>query len=531
MSYNPNNSNGQKTMANSAPVVIASDQSAVPISSATLATTAKQDTGNTSVASIDTKTPALGQALAAASVPVVLTAAQITTLTPVSTVTANAGTNLNTSALALDATLTGGTQQTKITDGTNVATVKAASTAAVAADKAVVVALSPNNSVVSTVADITATGNITTQNLVPAGTATANSAVETATLNGQTTLTVQVTGTYTGALSLQGTVDGTNWITIATGVVFINVNTGTTLATITSALVGIFQTDCAGMNKVRITGLAAMSGTATVTMRASVGTGVVALDMPIPAGTAIIGALSANQSVNVAQFNGVTPLMGAGNNGTGAQRVSIATDQTAVTTAGVFSVKVDQTTVGTTNAVSLAQIGATTVVNGGVAGTLAVGGVTAAAATSTGNPVRGGAIGKTANPTAVTDGQVANFITDKLGKQVVVGSIRDLKANQITTITASTSETTVVTAVASTFMDVYGCIVVNSSATAANVSFKDSTAGTTRFNIYVPAGDTRGFMLNESAAFAQTTVNNNWTATSSASVSSLIITMLTVKNT
>jgi hypothetical protein len=70
---------------------------------------------------------------------------------PVSgTVTANAGTNLNTSALALDATLTGGTQQAKITDGTNVATVKAASTAAGATDKAVVVAVSPNNSVAVT---------------------------------------------------------------------------------------------------------------------------------------------------------------------------------------------------------------------------------------------------------------------------------------------------------------------------------------------------------------------------------------------
>jgi hypothetical protein len=59
---------------------------------------------------------------------------------PVSgTVTANAGTNLNTSALALDATLTGGTQQSKITDGTNVATVKAASTLPAATDKALVV--------------------------------------------------------------------------------------------------------------------------------------------------------------------------------------------------------------------------------------------------------------------------------------------------------------------------------------------------------------------------------------------------------
>lgn len=45
------------------------------------ATEAKQDTGNTSLASIDGKTPALGQALAAASVPVVLTAAQLTSLT------------------------------------------------------------------------------------------------------------------------------------------------------------------------------------------------------------------------------------------------------------------------------------------------------------------------------------------------------------------------------------------------------------------------------------------------------------------
>jgi hypothetical protein len=43
------------------------------------------------------------------------------------TVTANAGTNLNTSSLALDATLTGGTQKTKIVDtgGTNVASVSA----------------------------------------------------------------------------------------------------------------------------------------------------------------------------------------------------------------------------------------------------------------------------------------------------------------------------------------------------------------------------------------------------------------------
>ncbi len=51
------------------------------------ATTAKQDTGNTSLASLDTKLPAQGQALAAASTPVVLPAAQITTLTPPAAIT------------------------------------------------------------------------------------------------------------------------------------------------------------------------------------------------------------------------------------------------------------------------------------------------------------------------------------------------------------------------------------------------------------------------------------------------------------
>lgn len=50
-------------------------------------TSALQTTGNTSLSSIDTKTPALGQQLAAASSPVVLTAAQLTTLTPPAAIT------------------------------------------------------------------------------------------------------------------------------------------------------------------------------------------------------------------------------------------------------------------------------------------------------------------------------------------------------------------------------------------------------------------------------------------------------------
>ncbi len=50
----------------------------------------------------------------------------------------------------------------------------------------------------------------------------------------------------------------------------------------------------------------------------------------IPTGTNTIGALVANQSVNVAQINGVTPLMGNGATGTGSPRVTIASDNSPV---------------------------------------------------------------------------------------------------------------------------------------------------------------------------------------------------------
>jgi hypothetical protein len=151
--------------------------------------------------------------------------------------------------------------------------------------------------------------------------------------------------------------------------------------------------------------------------------------------------------------------------------------------------------------------------------------------TDSGNPVKVGFLAKTANPTAVTDGQRVNALSDKLGKQVTVNSIRDLKARQVTTITSSTAETTIVTAVASTFLDVYGLIIENTSATACECILRDSTAGTVVASFLVPAGETRGFWGTESAALTQTTVNNNWTLTCGTSVASIKVTAAYVKNT
>jgi hypothetical protein len=164
-------------------------------------------------------------------------------------------------------------------------------------------------------------------------------------------------------------------------------------------------------------------------------------------------------------------------------------------------------------------------------GKIPVHGDTASGSTDANSPVKTGGQARTTNPTAVTDAQRVNFIADKLGKQIVVCAIRDLKGVTQTQISASTSETTIVTAAASTFFDLYGLILANTGATAVTVTIKDSTAGTTRTKIYVPAGDTRGFMLDCGSALVQSAVNNNWTATCSASTTAMEVTAMWVKNT
>lgn len=78
-----------------------------------------------------------------------------------------------------------------------------------------------------------------------------------------------------------------------------------------------------------------------------------------------IGTFPDNEPFNVAQINGVTPLMGAGNGGTGSLRVNIASDQVAipVTQSGTWSLAANQST-------NIAQInGVTPLMGNGTTGT------------------------------------------------------------------------------------------------------------------------------------------------------------------
>jgi hypothetical protein len=181
--------------------------------------------------------------------------------------------------------------------------------------------------------DISATGNVTTLNAnLATGAPTANSTISVTAAGGEGCASVQVTGTWTGTLQPQGTVDGTNWVNLGPSSLN-NITTNALSATIVSAAVGIWQCDIAGFEQFRVTASAAMTGTAVVTVQASSGTSTVALDASLPAGTAVIGALSANQSVNVAQ-------VASGNlstSATGVQRVGIAGNANAALDAAVGS--------------------------------------------------------------------------------------------------------------------------------------------------------------------------------------------------
>jgi hypothetical protein len=138
----------------------------------------------------------------------------------------------------------------------------------------------------------------------------------------------------------------------------------------------------------------------------------------------------------------------------------------------------------------------------------------------------------TALPTAATAGNLTGVMVDKFGRQVVLpGTIRDLRACQTTTISASTSETTIVTAAgANVFADPYLIVVSNTSAsTNTRVDFRDATAGTILFSLYSIGGvGPAGFSLPQS--IPQTTANNNWTAQAATSTTDLRVYVCYEKN-
>lgn len=309
--------------------------------------------------------------------------------------------------------------------------------------------------------DTTASGNITTQNLNPnSGAPTAGSTVTLAT-PGRAGLAIGVIGTYTGALSVQGTIDGTNWVTIG-GTTLLNVATGVLSANIPSAATSIYQTEINAFAQVRVTALGAVTGTATVALEASFNSAVVAIDAALPTGTNILGALVANQSTNTAQINGVVPLMGNGVTGTGSQRVTIASDQTAFAVNSTLSAETTKV-IGTIN-LSAAQTLATVTTVSTVTNLAQLGGV------------------------AVTMG---SGVTGTGVQRVVLATDVPMPApNTPTALFVNSAATTNATSVKASAGTLYSIVVSNSGAAAAFLKLYNSaaapTVGTTAIALTIP---------------------------------------------
>lgn len=292
MSYYPNNPNGSATSANSAPVVIASDQAALTVASHAVTnagTFAVQSTpvtqvdtfmlGGVNVKEINAVAPLMGNGISG---------------------TGSLRVNIASDNTAFPVNATLSAETTKVIGTVNQGT-------------------SPW---VTSLASTTITGNVT---VAQATAANLNAQVVGAAASGAAKVgnpiqvggvfnTTQPTVTTGQAVELQATARGAQ--IVATGVDTFNTTINAALPTGTN-VIGHIIADTGSTTAV----------TGNVTVVQPTGTNLHAV---LDANSGVdIGKLTANQSVNVAQINGVTALMGNGITGTGSQRVTIASDNTA----------------------------------------------------------------------------------------------------------------------------------------------------------------------------------------------------------
>jgi hypothetical protein len=120
---------------------------------------------------------------------------------------------------------------------------------------------------------------------------------------------------------------------------------------------------------------------------------------------------------------------------------------------------------------------------------------------------------------------------DSFGRQVVLPvAMRDMVLTQGTTISASTGETTILTAAPGVFLDLVLLLISNTSAaTSTRVDIRDKTAGTVLFSLQSVGGaNPVGFALP--IPIPQTTENQNWTAQCATSTTDVRIYAVAVKN-
>ena len=510
---------GQTTMAASVPVTIASNQTALDVSQSgtwninnisgtislpTLAATSTlQTTGNSSLSSIDTKTPALGQTTMAASTPVVIASNQ--TGIPVTGTFFQATQPVSGTVAATQS----GTWNINNVSGT-VSLPTGASTEATLAKLTVAqgTALGTNTQAMVGGSVTTAAPTYTTGQISPLSLTTTGDLRTTSTIAGSVTVT-QATGTNLHAVIDSGTITanaGTGSFTVAQA-------TGTNLHTVVDS-----GTITANIGTSGSLALEASLVKLNVSQSAALGSNT---------GPMVQGAVStAAPSYTTGNINPLSLTTGGAlrtNDSSFVAQASTTSGQTGGLIQGAVTTAAPTYTTAQTNPLSLTT--------GGLLRTQVAGDVASGTADA-GNPVKVGYVARITLPTAVADGQRVNGIADKVGREaVVLGTVRDLKGIQNTTITASTTETTIVTAGgAGVFNDIVTILVANTSnATNTRIDFRDSTGGTIRFSLQCPGNQTTGFTI-PGESIPQTTAANNWTAQCATSTTDIRIFALFERN-
>lgn len=162
-------------------------------------------------------------------------------------------------------------------------TIKAGSTLAAATDTALAVAV--RDAVTVGTSDASATGSLTA----------AAQAVTISPINGAGSAGVSISGTFSATVVPEATVDGTNWFTVSMS------TPGLSTAQTSATAPGNWTVALAGYSGFRIRCSAFTSGSVTVAIRTSTGSGGNQITAPLPNGTNTIGAVTVASNTNHSQ--------------------------------------------------------------------------------------------------------------------------------------------------------------------------------------------------------------------------------------
>lgn len=214
---------------------------------------------------------------------------------------------------------------------------------------------------------------------------------------------------------------------------------------------------------------------ASVPSHAVTNAGTFATQATLQTGSNVIGALTANQSVNVAQINGVATTMGNGAAGTGVQRVTIASDST-----GQIKLAAGTAAIGKLTANSGVDIGDVDV-------TSLTGSTVAHDAADSGNPHKMGARAVSAEIAAVANNDRTDLLATLTGKLInqPYANPENFVSGAITTAMTGTTSTSLVAAPAAGLRNYITTIIVsNAHATVGtDVIIQDGSGGTTLMTI------------------------------------------------